>query len=144
MARATLSDLYALGLPADALAHVPTADQEEALDAASDTVDTYLRAHHTLPLVAPYPKSIIRAEAVLAAWDLITTKGHNPIGFDESIERRAEKVIAWLEKLASGAVHIPPDADSTPTQREGAPRVRSQGANYTGSGRIEENTTRGW
>jgi phage gp36-like protein len=144
MARATRDDLYALGLPEGALSNVPTADQDDALGAASDLVDTYLRSHHTLPLAAPYPPSIIRAESVLAAWDLITTRGHNPIGFDESLERRAEATIRWLEKLAAGSVSLGTDADATPDINEGAPRVRSQGANVTYSGRIEQNTTRGW
>lgn len=143
MARATLGDLYALGLPEASLAHVPPADQLAALDSASGTVDTYLRARHTLPLVAPYPREIIRAEAVLAAWDLITTRGHSPIGFDESLERRAEAVMDWLKDLAAGRAHLDPGADSTPTVQEGRPRVESQGTPYTG-GPVRRNATRGW
>lgn len=143
MARATLADLYALGLPEASLANVPLADQLNALDAASGVVDTYLRSKHTLPLVAPYPREIIRAECVLAAWDLVTTKGHNPIGFDESLERRWEAAMAWLKDLAAGRAHLAPGADSTPTVREGAPRVESQGTPRTG-GCVVRNTTRGW
>lgn len=143
MARATLADLYALGLPEASLANVPTADQLTALDAASGLVDGYLRSKYTLPLVAPYPHEIIRAECVLAAWDLITTRGHNPIGFDESLERRDEAVRAWLKDLAAGRAHLPPGADSTPTVQEGRPRVESQGTPYTG-GPVQRNTTRGW
>lgn len=143
MARATLADLYALGLPEASLSHVPPADQLAALDAAAGTVDTYLRSRHTLPLVAPYPHEIIRAEAVLAAWDLITTRGHSPIGFDESLERRAAAAMAWLKDLAAGRAHLPKGADSTPTVQEGRPRVESQGTPYAG-GDVQRNATRGW
>jgi phage gp36-like protein len=143
MARATLADLYALGLPEASLAHVPPADQLKGLDAASGMVDTYLRSKHTLPLVAPYPHEIIRAESVLAAWDLITTRGHNPIGFDESLKERADGVMDWLKDLAAGRAHLPKGADSTPTVQEGRPRVESQGTPYTG-GPVQRNATRGW
>lgn len=143
MARATLSDLYAYGLREATLDNVPVDRQLKALDGASGTVDTYLRSKHTLPLVQPYPDEIIRAEAVLAAWDLITTKGHNPTGFDESLERRWDNTIVWLRDLAAGRAHLAPGADSTPTVNEGAPRIESQGSPRTFCG-VQRNTTRGW
>lgn len=143
-ARATTTDLTRLGLPAGALTNVPSPSQQAALDAASAKVDTYLRSRHELPLVQPYPEEIIEAECVLAGWTILTTKGHNPIGFDETFQTRYNMTIRWLEQLASGAVHLAETADSSPNENEGAPQTNSRGPTATYSGTIETNTPRGW
>jgi len=131
------------GLPSAALTNVSTATQQAALDAAASEIDTYLRSRHSVPL-ANAPLSIIKAEAVLAAADLLTTKGHNPTYYDDAFERRLERALRWLEKLSAGTAHLADDVDATPEVSEGRPQVHSRGPTSTFSSEISTSTPRGW
>ena len=143
MSYRSLTTLVQSGLPTGALTNVPTATQQAALDAAAGQIDTYLRAHYSVPMESA-PPEIIRAEAVLAAYDLITTKGHNPTFFDQAFERRVELTIRWLEQLSGGSAKLSPDVDATPGVHEGCPEINSRGPTATFSSEIYTNTPRGW
>ena len=75
---ATTTNLVRLGIRAEALSGVATAVQEEALDAASAVADGYLRARgYVLPITA-WSADLTRAVAILAAFDLLVTRGFEP------------------------------------------------------------------
>ena len=112
MPYATRVDLERLALPAAALAGIPAADQDAALEAASDLADSYLRARYTLPLVA-WEDDLRRAVAAIAAYDLMVRRGFSPTGADEQLRLRYEDALRWLERVAAGQLH-PQIVDSSP------------------------------
>lgn len=102
---ATPDDLVALGVSSAAVAGFTAAQQQAALDAASDVADGYLRSRFQLPLVAPYTSDLKRAVCAIAAFDLLTVGGFNPEpGGDEVIAKRADDARAWLRDVADGRV----------------------------------------
>lgn len=115
---ATTTNLVHLGIRAEALSGVATAVQEEALDAASAVADGYLRARgYVLPITA-WSADLTRAVAILAAFDLLVTRGFDPqAGADDVLLRRVEMATTWLRDVAAG--HVTPDlTDSTPSTDE--------------------------
>ena len=143
MSYGSLTTLTQYGLPTAALTNVPTATQQAALNAAADEIDTYLRSRYSVPLLSA-PLSIIKAEAVLAAADLLTTKGHNPTFFDQAFQLRVDRTLRWLEKLSAGSAHLAADVDATPEVSEGGPQISSRGPRASFSSTIYTNTPRGW
>lgn len=115
---ASTTDLTRLGLPSGALTNVPTATQEEALDAASAVADGYLRTRgYTLPLTA-WSDDLRACVARLAAYDLMVTRGFAPgAGNDQDLRQRHEDALRWLRDVASGTV-TPDLTDSTPSVAE--------------------------
>src|SRR5690606_20883825 len=113
MAYATLAQLVQVGINADALADVPDADRQAALDVASAFVDSYLRARYTMPLVA-WGGELTRATCIVAAYDLLTARGYAPSeGQDNVVRARYEDVLAWLRDVSAGEV-TPDITDSAP------------------------------
>lgn len=112
MAYATRADLTRLSLPAAALAGVPEADQDAALEAASDLADSYLAARYTLPLVS-WQDDLRRAVCAIAAYDLMVRRGFSPQGADEQLRLRYEDALRWLDLVARGLVS-PAIEDSAP------------------------------
>jgi phage gp36-like protein len=112
---ATTTDLTRLGLPSGALTNVPTATQEEALDAASATMDGYLAQLFTLPLSA-WREDITRCCAVLAGWDLMVTRGFQPgAGNDETLRLRYEDAQRLLRDWSARRATPQGVTDATPT-----------------------------
>lgn len=101
MAYATRDDLARLGLPPAVLSAIPVADQDAALEAASDLADSYLRVRYTLPLLS-WQDDLRRAVCHIAAYDLLVRRGFNPTGADEQVRLRYEDAIRWLERVAQG------------------------------------------
>lgn len=134
MAYADRTDLARLGLRSGALTGVSTGDQDAALEAASDTVDGYLRSRYTLPLSA-WGDDLRRAVCTIAAWDILTTRGFDPSkGGDEAIRLRYEDAIKWCEAVSAGRVKVT-GGITTPT----ATRSAKASSPATTSSRI-----RGW
>lgn len=125
---ATTADLAALGLPAQALANVPIAVQNDHLEKSSARIDSYLVNQYTLPLTIPYAAVIVETCAVMAAYSILVWRGFNPDEYDASFRLRFEDCIGWLEGLARGVVSLDVVADATPA-REGRPRIRTGGSN---------------
>lgn len=128
MSRATLAQLAQYGLPAQALAAIPTPTQQAELDAASDTADSYIRGRGQLPLLMPYPLDLIRWECWIAAFNIMQTRGYNPSsGADRAIAERYKLAIEDLGKVQRQALHpafvfsTVPSTDPT----YGLPQVRS-------------------
>lgn len=105
-ARATVSDLASIGVAAARVLGVPTGQQQSELDAASDLIDSYLSRQYTLPLAAPYPRDIIKAECVLAAAGILDNIGWNPSSPAEKaiMLRRDFYMAQWLPGIASGEI----------------------------------------
>lgn len=141
---ATTSDLGNLGLPSAALVNVSSTVQDAHLRAQGDRIDTYLRAHHTLPLTAPYPREVVEANSVMAGYSILSSyRGFDPAGADENFRLRYEDAIAWLRDLAAGRAHLDEAADTTPATSEGRPRVWTGGTNRAwGTG--DTGASRGW
>lgn len=126
-AYATTTDLTRLGLPSDALVDVTSEAQEAALAAASALADSYLRSRYRLPLTA-WSDELTRVVCVIAAWDLLTTRGFDPSGSaDEAIRQRYEDAIGWLKDVSRSVV-TPDVTDSSVAQRSAAPAVYSRTA----------------
>ena len=134
---ATETNLADYGLPSTALTSLTTAQKNAFLTQASATIDTYLRAHHTLPIsgeVGPpntYPGELVEACVAIAAWRILVFRGFNPDQFDEVYRTRYEDAMAWLRDAAKGLVNLDPSADATPTTHEGTAKVKT-------------GTSRGW
>lgn len=131
---ATSADFAKYGLPALALdGYVGSID--DLLLEGSAKVDTYMRGRYKTPLASPFPKEIVKAVCVLAAWDLLTIRGFdmNSAG-DTAIRERYNDLCGrpmqpgWLERLSQGRVNLDIAADTTPTKGEGSPIVVSSGA----------------
>ena len=114
MADITRGELASLGLRAQALASIPTADQDAELEASSATARSYLRARYpNLGTVAdPAYKSAV---ARIATHRLLSTRGFDPArGNDEVVLLNHDAAMRWLRDVANGVAHLaipetPPD-----------------------------------
>jgi phage gp36-like protein len=114
MPYATRADFTKHGLPADALADVPTESQDAALDAASSEADTYLANVFTLPLIAPFPPILVQQVCAIAAWNLLTTVGFDPQnGADSAVKSRCEDARRWLERISTSRATLVGAVDSS-------------------------------
>lgn len=106
MAYATRTDLTTHGISSTALGSISTGDRDAALDAASATADSYLRARYTTP-VTGYGVDLTRAVCQLAAWDLLSVRGYDPQrGGDEAVRLRAEDAMRWLRDVSAGKASL--------------------------------------
>lgn len=103
----TRTELAALGLRAEALASIPTADQDAEIDASSATARSYLRARYPgLGTVTdPAYKSAV---ARIATQRLLSTRGFAPSqnNSDEVVQINHDTAMRWLRDVANGVAHI--------------------------------------
>lgn len=111
MAYATTDQLYAIGVPAAALADVSVAYVSIGLQAASSFVDSYLRARYPVPL-STYAYDITRATCIIAAYDLMVARGYSPDSVDQELRNRYLDILKWLEDIRDG--HTSP-VDTSPS-----------------------------
>lgn len=130
---ATTTDLANIGLPAQALASVSTTIQDEHLVNASAKIDSYLRSRYSVPLASPYPDEIVSACCKLAAYSLLVRRGYDPARHDANFRLGYEDSVSYLRDLSAGRASLAITADSTPTTREGAPRVLTAGHDTVGA-----------
>ena len=113
---AELSDLTFVGLIGNALVNVSEAAQHAALDAASALADSYLKSRYVLPLLS-WGYELTRAVAIIAAYDLITTRGYNPGAIpgtvDENIRKRYLDVLEWLKAIQNSQGELSYAIDSS-------------------------------
>jgi phage gp36-like protein len=120
------ADLAKYSLPAAVLAAIATADQDSALDAASQVADGYLGAKFVLPLTA-WGEDLKRAVCDFAAWILIKRRGFSPQNADGGMIREAyDDSVEWFKGVAAGKVVPSSVRDSEPS-----------GANNTTTGQID-------
>lgn len=118
---ATRADLANLGLIGNALANVATAAQDAALAAASATADSFLQSRYELPLIT-WGQDLVRAVCVIAAYDVLTSRGFAPGGnVDANIRQRYLDAVGWLEAVGKGNQTPSQVTDSsTPSTGSGA------------------------
>ncbi len=106
VAYATLTDLYAFGLPLVAMGSVSVATQQRILDGRNDFADDKMRARYRLPLQTPYPDSLIQNICMLAAWDVLMVRGYNPgAAADVNIANRGQMAIDWFDGVERQRTH---------------------------------------
>ncbi len=106
VAYATLADLYAFGLPLNAMGSVLVATQQRVLNARNDYADDKFRARYKLPLQAPYPDSLKMHVCMLAAWDILMIRGYNPsAAADVNIATRGEMALKWFDDVERQRAH---------------------------------------
>lgn len=99
---ATRTDLNQIGILAQALVNVPTAAQDEALQAASAVADSQLQGQYILPIIN-WSYDLVRAVCAIAAWDCLTVRGYSPQAQgDQNIRLRYEDAMAWLDRVSKG------------------------------------------
>ena len=97
---------------------------ERALSAATDTIDSYLRARYRVPL-SPVPESVNEAACVLARFSLASGGEREP---SEQMGVNRAATIAWLKALATGPVTLEGVAVVSPAsgaQSNDRPRIFS-------------------
>lgn len=126
-AYATLEDLYNYGLPLVAMGDVSTATQQKILNGRNDFADDKMRARYLLPLLTPYPVSLIQNICMLAAWDIMMVRGYNPsAGPDANIELRGKMALDWFDGVERQRVHPNVKESTSPTPGVPAPYVISK------------------
>jgi phage gp36-like protein len=124
MPYAVAADLQRLSLPAAALTGISTADQDAALEAASDLADSYLKTRFKIPLIT-WQDDLRRAVTHIAGYDLMVRRGYNPeAGADPNIRLRYEDAIRWLKYVALGTVSPDiKDSSAAGTLTQAAPEL---------------------
>jgi phage gp36-like protein len=137
---ATRTDLTQIGLVGAALANVPTAAQDEALQAASAIADSYLQGQYVLPL-AQWGYDLVRVVCCVAAWDCLTARGYSPQSQgDQNVYKRYEDALKWLDEVSKG-MQTPAnilDASTPPTDPDGGTVTQVDG------GSVVSTQVRGW
>lgn len=141
---ASLAQLYVHGAPQRAFGSISDADKEAALEAASETIDTYFRGRFPLPLVT-WDHSVVENTCKIAAYELISgARGYNPAaGADTSLLDRYNQAISWCVKVQKQQAHpnvTASVADTTP--RHTQPMVMSSSVVNLATGQTAKN--RGW
>ncbi len=111
----SIDGLYLQGIRAEALTSFTAAQKGAALEGASRMIDSFMTGF-TLPFTA-VGTDMDRAANVIAAYDLMSSRGLNPEGTDQNLRLRYEDVMKWLAMVAAGTV-VPVVTDSTPETNE--------------------------
>lgn len=98
---AQIADLTDNGINASALVGSTIQQQNQALINASTFCDDYLADVFTLPILAPYPLSLILQVCQLAPWFLMKVRGFSPEG-DPTVRMGYEDSVRWLERVSRG------------------------------------------
>lgn len=97
----------------------------ECLQSASGVIDGYLAARFILPLIT-WGEDLKRACSIIAAYDLMTVRGHSPHGPDENLRLRYEDILRWLRDVSTGKIHPQVEDSSTDEDPGGSPIVDSK------------------
>lgn len=110
----TRDELAALGLRAEALAAIPTDDQDAEIEATSGLCRAYLRARYlgarlTAAVADPAYKGAV---AKVCTRRLLSTRGFNPEqGNDEELAAMHDGMLRFLRDVSNGVAHL--DAGET-------------------------------
>ena len=107
MSYATIADFQRIGLPGGALESISFESIQGELDAASDEAGTYVGCKYTMPISAPYDRTLVRAVCCIAGWNLMAFRGFNPENAgDQVVRQRWTDSIKWLERVANGQARM--------------------------------------
>ena len=98
------ADIQTYGLQPFAIQNIPTLTLQAQLDAASDEADSFLRGRYSLPLI-DWGNDVRQHVVWLALPNIMGTRGYNPEGQDETIERRREQALEWFKGVQRRSVH---------------------------------------
>lgn len=109
MGYCTITDLTNVGIRAEALSPISAPSKQAAIDAAAEQMDSYFRARYKLTDAVPgweqfaaWGQDVVRANAILAVWDLMVVRGYNPAsGADGTLRMRYDDTILWLRDVAA-------------------------------------------
>ena len=126
-------DLINLGLPDKAISQIPLPTIDEAILAASAKADGYLRTR--APVSAADPSNLLltawgpdltKSVAVLAAEDLMITRGYNPsLGTDLQLAERAKNEREYLRDYGKNLQNQSVIYNTAPGLTQPAPFVQS-------------------
>ena len=123
----SIAGIENVGVRAEALQRFDAPQKNAALDGVTATMNGYFRKKFTLPFMQ-VGADVHRCASILAAYDLLSSRGLSPDGRDQNIIDRADAEMKWLENVAKGLV-VPDVTDSSPAAVEGVqsggPRVIS-------------------
>ncbi len=137
------TDLITYGLPATALTLISLTVQQAECDAASDVADGYLNGRYEMPLVPPYPISLVMAVCKIAAFNLMSVRGFSmAAGADVLLAKRHDDAIEWLKGVQQQRIHpiLTPAAD--PNGAMVQPKVRTESVIFVQNG--QQGPQRGW
>jgi len=141
------SDLANLGLIGGVLASISTATQNAALQAASAVADSQLQGAFILPLTQ-WSYDLVRAVCIIAAYDLLTSKGYNPAtGADPNIRARYADAMSWLDRVSKGQespAYIIDSSTSNSGQTTPPPADGSTVYSTQGGFQLQTTSVRGW
>ncbi|WP_026379366.1 gp436 family protein [Afifella pfennigii] len=105
-----------------------------ALADGAALIDDYLRKRYVVPVAQP-PESVVRANCVLARYDLAQGERTEPT---EQMRLARKEVIEWLQALAGGAVTIDAPAAGVGSGGAGGARTSDRGRPFS------DDNLRGW
>jgi phage gp36-like protein len=98
----TRADLTNLGISADALRSISTAQQDAVILATSDEMNGYLGSKYKLPLTA-WGQDVVLMCARLAIYTLIAARGFDPQNpGDEQLLQAHDMAERWLKRISDG------------------------------------------
>jgi phage gp36-like protein len=123
------------GLPAASLGQLTQADVEQAITAASATMDEHF-AQWNLPLLT-YPANFtMRCCHIAAFYVMDGGRGYNPgAGEDVVIKRRYDEAMGWLDKIQRRVLQPYVTQSTMPVTYQESPRLQPA---------VESRPTRGW
>ena len=103
----TRAELASLGLRAQALTSISTADQDAACESATATARSYLRARYPSAGAITDP-GYKQAVARIAVHELLSTRGFDPSSSrsDEAVQLNRDAAIRWLRDVSNGVAHL--------------------------------------
>jgi phage gp36-like protein len=105
---ATPSDLFTHGAPSQSFqvggVAISNLTLQAELDAVSAEADGYIGPRGMLPLLTPYPPDLVRNVCTIAAYNILSVRGLNPIGPDSNLRLRYVDAMKWLEKIRTQGV----------------------------------------
>lgn len=110
---------------------IQSSDKAKACIAASGEAEAYLSSAYTLPITA-WPAELTRKTGIVAAWNVLFSRGIRPDGADEVVMMERDRAVSWFKQIKMGQLRPPGIIDSTPARSETAARV------------ISKNDSRGW
>lgn len=118
---ATIDDLSIYGLNASVLASLTPVQQNAAIDAASDLIDSYLNSKFKLPLLS-FGKGLTQKTCEIASWTLLSIRGFDPEDpADAEVKHRYDVALQWLTDIKNG--EITPNVTDSGTGQYGGPGI---------------------
>jgi hypothetical protein len=127
MAYANRTQLALSGIAPTAYGTLTPAQLDDALAYGAQIIDGHAGARYKLPLAQPYPPEFVTWNAILAAWQAINVRGHNPANPGErALKERNAEVMDLLGRMQRQAYHPTGVIEaSSPSPAYAAPIVSS-------------------